>query len=175
LSGVNENANGFDTKTKGRSLQHQPQGKTPKQKADQLGPSSGWTEGNQRPMKHTERWFVKADGTGTYEARFEMIDNGVVTGGGAALSGQTLDAAVAHCAMAIRTGAERDEKSELIDGLLDPTNWKLPTKRIECQTQVAATAIADALGYFCGGAEISPTPGGGFTVGSLGYYHYVGA
>jgi hypothetical protein len=124
---------------------------------------------------HTERWYVRGDGKGTYEARFELADNGVVNGSGAARSGLSLDEAVAHCAMAIRTTAEREEKSALIDGMLDKTNWKLPTARVTVATVAEARRIREALDYFCGGSEVHPAKGGGIDVGSLGYYHYVGA
>lgn len=128
---------------------------------------------------HTERWFVKATGDGTYEARFEMADNGVVNGGGAARSGLSLDDAVAHCAMAIRHNAEREEKSALIDEMLDKSNWKMPTARKVVDTVSEARRIRQALDYFCGGSEVRQVKGDGgmprIEVGSLGYYHYVGA
>ena len=123
---------------------------------------------------HTERWFVKATGEGKYEARFEMADNGVINGGGAARSGISLDEAVEHCAKAIRHNAEREEKSALIDEMLDKSNWKLPTARKTVGTEAEAHRIADALSYFCGGSEVNPERSG-WTVGSHGYYHYVGA
>jgi hypothetical protein len=128
---------------------------------------------------HTERWFVRADGKGTYEARFEMARNGTVTGEGAAREGITLDEAVAHCAMAIRHDAEKTEKSALIDEMLDKSNWKLPTARKTVATVGEARRIREALNFFLGGSEVRQTKGDGgmprIEVGSLGYYHYIGA
>jgi len=79
-----------------------------------------------------------------------------------------------HIAFAVKSEAERDAKKALVDGIFDETNWKLPTKRWHCMDEMAANALASALTYFCGGAEIEPVENG-YNVGSLGYYHYVGA
>jgi hypothetical protein len=70
---------------------------------------------------------------------------------------------------------ERDANKALVDHMFDKTNWKLATKRARTNDLQLACAIRDALAYFCGGAEIQCLPGGRYSVGSLGYYHYCGA
>jgi hypothetical protein len=103
---------------------------------------------------NTEKWSVEPDGKG------------------AAISEAT---AKAHVEMAERTNRERDKKLALCEGLFNSLNWRMPTKRLQCLTESHAQRVADALTYLCGGAEIHRIEGGGYSVGSCGYYFYVGA
>lgn len=123
----------------------------------------------------TENWFVLADGKGAFNACFQMIRDGAIYADGAALTGVSQAEAVAHVEMAKRNNAKRDENMARCNHLFDKENWKLPTKRVTVSTPSEADAIKDALAFFCGGAETRYVKGGRIEVGSLGYYHYVGA
>jgi hypothetical protein len=76
---------------------------------------------------------------------------------------------------------ERQKFLTLADPLFNKKHWKLPTLRKVFKTEGEAHAVADALIYFLGGAEVQTvrSPSGrrviGYRVGSLGYYHYIGA
>jgi hypothetical protein len=59
----------------------------------------------------------------------------------------------------------------LFETVEDKTNWKNPTRIRKCETRAEAEELADAISYFCGGAEI----GSDNEVVSRGYYFYVGA
>ena len=118
----------------------------------------------------TEKWSVEADGKGAFNACFEIA--GLKS---AALSGVSQAEAQAHVDRAIRTNAERDAKLALVDHLFNKEHWKLETERAVVTDLVAACAMRDALAFFCGGAEIRCLPNGRYSVGSLGYFHYVGA
>ena len=54
------------------------------------------------------------------------------------------------------------------------TPWKLPTKRVVVKNRKQAERIGRAIAYFAGGYEVYKVKGG-YSVGSKGYYHYVGA
>ena len=88
---------------------------------------------------------------------------------------RTSEQADARVAFTITSEAEREEKKRLTVGMFDRLNWKLPTYRIETDDEDRAHKIADAISYFCGGSEITRGRTKRFSVGSLGYYHYVGA
>lgn len=83
--------------------------------------------------------------------------------------------AEAHVARALRTNAERDAKLAIANPLFNKANWKLQTYRPTVATETEARHIAEALSFFCGGAEVRQLQSGNFSVGSLGYYHYCGA
>jgi hypothetical protein len=117
-----------------------------------------------------EKWFVEADGKGAFNACFETK-----YGKSAARSGISREEADAHVAMALRNNAERDAKMALCDGLFNKENWKYPTKRKIVKGAKKANDLRDALAYFCGGAEINCLSGDRYSVGSQGYYYYVGA
>jgi hypothetical protein len=59
----------------------------------------------------------------------------------------------------------------LFETVEDKSNWKNPTRIRKCETRAEAEELADAISYFCGGAEI----GSDYEVASRGYYFYVGA
>lgn len=77
------------------------------------------------------------------------------------------DAIRADC---IRYNAEIAKNKPLFDSVANPENWKMPTKPKTCASAEEAQALADAITFYCGGAEISGT-----TVTSQGYYFYIGA
>lgn len=146
------------------------------------------TNSNRKTIKRSMRWSVEPDGKGAFNACFVMLEDGKArvftnpkTGEThemqpqAAKSHVSLEEAQAHVDFAIKTDAERDEKQALTESLFDKQNWKMPTKRKVVKTLREADAIRDALAYFCGGAEIRSAGARGWEVGSLGYYHYVGA
>jgi hypothetical protein len=123
-----------------------------------------------------EKWSVQPDGKGAFNACFESEHP--ITGEkrwSAAKSGITFDEAKAHVEMAERHNREKAEKMALCEGLFDKRHWKYPTKRLETDDEELANRTADALTYFCGGSEISAGKRKRFSVGSLGYFHYVGA
>jgi hypothetical protein len=91
------------------------------------------------------------------------------------LSNVTEAVAKAHVEMALRHERENAERQALIGDLFDKANWKMPTKRAVTKDVRKASKMRDALAHFCGGAEIQCLSGGRYSVGSLGYYHYVGA
>jgi hypothetical protein len=91
------------------------------------------------------------------------------------LSNVTEDVAKAHVEMALRHERENAERQALIGHLFNKQNWKLPTKREITSDVSKASKMRDALAHFCGGAEIQCLSGGRYSVGSLGYYRYVGA
>jgi mRNA-degrading endonuclease HigB of HigAB toxin-antitoxin module len=59
----------------------------------------------------------------------------------------------------------------LFETVEDKANWKNPTRIRKCADRAEAEALAEAISYFCGGAEI----GSDNEVMSRGYYFYVGA
>lgn len=67
--------------------------------------------------------------------------------------------------------AECAKHRALFETVEDKTNWKAPTRAKICATRAEAQALADAISYFVGGAEISHDN----TVVSRGYYFYIGA
>ena len=124
----------------------------------------------------TMKWSVEPDGKGKFNAVFtekSYVDGRPLKG--AALSHVSKAKAESHVAFCIKSEAERDAKKELVDGMFNRSNWKMPTTRVVVATLAEANAIHDALAYFCGGAEIEAVGGIGYEVGSLGYYHYIGA
>jgi len=60
------------------------------------------------------------------------------------------------------------------EAMMSTTNWKLATSYCVFATRTQAEAVAGALIWHLGGAEITPHEHG-FLVGSKGYYHYIGA
>ena len=66
--------------------------------------------------------------------------------------------------------SERDQlaKYTLFKRVQNPRDWKFSTRTKTCATEAEAMALADAITYFCGGAEVC-----GRTVSSQGYYHYI--
>ena len=68
---------------------------------------------------------------------------------------------------------------KILDEVKDPENWKKPTQRVQVNTEAEASKIMEALVYFLGGAEeniVFDSDGlVKYTVGSRGYYHYIGA
>lgn len=58
--------------------------------------------------------------------------------------------------------------------MLSTKNSKYPTKTLVFQSRRIAEAIGRALVFYCGGYEVLKVPGG-WSVGSKGYYHYMGA
>jgi hypothetical protein len=121
-----------------------------------------------------ENWFVK-NGEVAFQACFEIIEDDIASGTCVAAQYGSREEAQAHVDRAIRNNVERDEKDALCKHLFNKENWKLPTSCEICDDAIKAGAIYDALGYFCGGAEMRQLPNGKFSVGSLGYYHYIGA
>lgn len=91
------------------------------------------------------------------------------------LENVTEEKAIAHVEMALRHERENAERQALVGHLFDKKNWKMPSKREVVDDAVKAAHMRDALAHFCGGAEIRCLPNGKYSVGTLGYYHYVGA
>ena len=60
---------------------------------------------------------------------------------------------------------------KLFETVEDKANWKNPTRIHKCASRAEAEALAEAIAYFVGGAEISSDN----IVVSRGYYFYVGA
>jgi hypothetical protein len=112
-----------------------------------------------------ENWTVT-----TFGNRFEARCDGAICANFA-----TQAEAQAHVDRAIRFNVERADKLALVNHLFNEENWKLATKREIVSDVRKACAIRDALSFFCGGAEIRCLSGGRYSVGSAGYYHYVGA
>lgn len=52
--------------------------------------------------------------------------------------------------------------------------WKRPTQRVIVASRKDADRIGRALSHFAGGHEVKKVRGG-YSVGSKGYYHYIGA
>ena len=52
--------------------------------------------------------------------------------------------------------------------------WKRPTKRVVVKKRAEAERIGKAIAFYVGGYEIRKTKRG-YSVGSKGYYHYIGA
>jgi hypothetical protein len=141
-----------------------------------------------KTAKRTWVWTVEDDGKGAFNACFDILEDGKprtftngVTGEvttlppQAALSHVSREEAQAHVDMAQRHERENDERQALIGHLFNKQNWKMPTKRSTTRDLKKACAMRDALAHFCGGAEIQCLSGGRYSVGSAGYYHYVGA
>ena len=126
-------------------------------------------------MTRTENWTVEPDGKGAFNAAFEMLNDGKVHARGNALEGVTEAEAEAHCAMARRHNAERDEKMALVKDLFSKANWTQATGKLVTADSAFAGRVYDALAFFCGGAELVVNKNATFTVKSRGYYHYVGA
>jgi hypothetical protein len=59
----------------------------------------------------------------------------------------------------------------LFETVEDKANWKNPTNIRKCGSRAEAEALAEAITYFVGGAEISSEN----VVVSRGYYFYCGA
>lgn len=91
------------------------------------------------------------------------------------LSNVTEAVAKAHVEMALNHERANAERQALIGHLFNKENWKLATERAVARDLFTASRMRDALAHFCGGAEIHCLPGGKYSVGSAGYYHYVGA
>jgi hypothetical protein len=123
-----------------------------------------------------EKWSVQPDGKGAFNACFETEHP--ITGEKqwqAARSGISEAEATAHVEMAERHNRENAARQKLIGHLFNKANWKMPTKRMHCKTADIANAVADALSHYCGGAEMTRLKDGSYSVGSRGYYHYIGA
>lgn len=58
--------------------------------------------------------------------------------------------------------------------MLSTKNSKFPTRVLVFQSRRIAEAIGRALAFYCGGYEVMKVPAG-WSVGSKGYYHYMGA
>jgi hypothetical protein len=69
------------------------------------------------------------------------------------------------------TTEKQAEFRRLFETVEDKANWKNPTRIRKCETRAEAEALADAITFFCGGAEV----GSDNEVSSRGYYFYVGA
>ena len=54
------------------------------------------------------------------------------------------------------------------------TPWKMPTKRVHVKKRSDAVRIGRAIGHYSVGYEVKKTKKG-YSVGSKGYYHYVGS
>ena len=72
-----------------------------------------------------------------------------------------------------------DLKKLIFNQFKDPENWKNPTKYFEVDNEEEARIAARAIAFFVGGVEIGlPRKSAAvkkWRVGSLGYYHYIGA
>jgi len=66
-----------------------------------------------------------------------------------------------------------------MEGVQDPTNWKLPTRELRCRDLEAAQDVAYAMDWYLGGhemrTEIDAEGRPDYVVSSKGYYHYIGA
>ena len=65
--------------------------------------------------------------------------------------------------------------AEILDGLLDQKNWKLPTATFSSTNWNLVREVAHAMNFNLGGCEIVSRAIGKWDVSSRGYYHYVGA
>lgn len=122
----------------------------------------------------SEKWFVTSNGEGAFNACFQTVRNNNVIDEGVALKGVSQREAVFHVERAQRSVELRERNMALCNHLFDEGNWKLETKRELIADAGKASAVTDALGFFCGGAEMLRV-NGGYSVGSRGYYHYCGA
>jgi hypothetical protein len=132
----------------------------------------------------TPRWFYKSDGNG----RFDVYNNDIdilrhfdpsedprtFSSVGRVLTGVNEGDARRHIEMAEKVEADRDAYRKLAEPHLNREDWKLPAKELTYEDEETADRVADALAYFVGGSFVRPIEGG-FTVGSEGYYHHVGA
>lgn len=66
-----------------------------------------------------------------------------------------------------------------MEGVQDPTNWKLPTRELRCRSLEVAQEVAYAMDWYMGGhelrTEVDAAGRADYVVSSRGYYHYVGA
>lgn len=135
---------------------------------------------------NASRWYYKQNAGGGFDVfhndeRFaarmaEHYPNSSTANWDARVLGNvTEEVAKAHVEMALRHERENAERQALIGKLFNKKNWKLATKRAITTDVKKACAMRDALTHFCGGAEINCLSGGRYSVGSAGYYHYVGA
>ena len=75
---------------------------------------------------------------------------------------------------ASKTG-KYDPRYVLIKPMLDPKNAKMPTKRIIVANEDEAEKIGASLAHYLGGYESRTMADGRVEIGSLGYFHYIGA
>lgn len=79
-----------------------------------------------------------------------------------------------------------DNFRDILNCLQNEDNWKEQTRYVQVRSLAEAKRISEALNFFLGGSEITQetkiinTLTGAqtvefFTVGSKGYYHYIGA
>jgi hypothetical protein len=124
----------------------------------------------------TEKWYAKSDGKGAFMACFQIIGKDGNIDEGVARSGLTEAEALFHVERAIRSNELRDRNLALCNHLFNEENWKLETKREFIADIGQAERVCDAIGFFCGGSEMTIVPNGtGYEVGSRGYYWYCGA
>ena len=64
---------------------------------------------------------------------------------------------------------------QILNGLLNKTNWKLPTAIFSSTNWDLVREVAHAMNFNLGGCEIVQRAIGKWEVSSQGYYHYVGA
>lgn len=65
-------------------------------------------------------------------------------------------------------------KRSIFNRIKNEKYWKRPTKRVVLKKRSDAEKIGRAIAHFVGGYEIRRT-NKGYSVGSKGYYHYIGA
>lgn len=64
----------------------------------------------------------------------------------------------------------------VMDDMLAPSNYKLPTQRVKIASgSVLLDQVAYCLDFYLGGHETKDLGNGLTEIGSLGYYHYIGA
>jgi hypothetical protein len=137
-----------------------------------------------KKIRRSTRWFVEPNGRGdAFNACFEELENGKpvmftlrdgteIPQGGIALHNVSLVEAEAHVDRAHRSELMREHYHALVETMFDEIDWKKPTKRFRCASEKYAREAAEALTYFCGGAEVRQLKNGWWSYGSAGYYFY---
>jgi hypothetical protein len=67
----------------------------------------------------------------------------------------------------------------VMEGVQDPTNWKMPTRKLHCRSLKLAQEVAYAMDWYMGGHEMQTVVDASgvadYVVSSKGYYHYIGS